>query len=217
MSITKTFKNHRGQLHVMNTALVALTSLYVIGAAVALSAPYWVSATSALAPLAAFAATPLGIGILATVSVALIGLAVYSIIKNNKISEEKAPKVVADDQNQPVLMLTQDVFEQMKENNKHENKDGKVIEGKYCIYFTNSEGKECRVIVDNNIAKELGNTLLSKIDSLEVKKDDGEYVSINDKSKQLEELGLNQNGAKEFNTYLGSVVVEQAASQEQKK
>ncbi len=38
-----TFKNHRGQFHKTNTALVALTSLYVIGAAVALSAPYWVS------------------------------------------------------------------------------------------------------------------------------------------------------------------------------
>lgn len=36
-----TFKNHRGQFHKTNTALVALTSLYVIGAAVALSAPYW--------------------------------------------------------------------------------------------------------------------------------------------------------------------------------
>lgn len=67
-----TFKNHRGQFHKTNTALVALTTLYVIGAAVALSSPYWVSSTCTLAPLAAFAATPLGIGVLATVAIALV-------------------------------------------------------------------------------------------------------------------------------------------------
>lgn len=50
-------KKHR---HKTNIALVALTSLYVIGTAVVLSTPYWVSSTSLLAPIAVFAATPLG-------------------------------------------------------------------------------------------------------------------------------------------------------------
>ncbi|WP_264377750.1 hypothetical protein [Wolbachia endosymbiont (group B) of Philonthus cognatus] len=43
MSILKT---HR---HKTNIAIVAFTSLYVIGTAVALSTPYWVSSTSILA------------------------------------------------------------------------------------------------------------------------------------------------------------------------
>ena len=63
------FKNHCGQFHKMNTALVALTSLYVIGAAVALSLPYWASSCPVLAPLATFATTPLGIGVLTFVAV----------------------------------------------------------------------------------------------------------------------------------------------------
>ncbi|MDR2609317.1 MAG: hypothetical protein LBC06_01830 [Rickettsiales bacterium] len=209
------FKNHRGQFHKMNTALVALTSLYVIGAAVALSSPYWASSYPVLAPLAAFAATPLGIGILATVAVALIGLAVYAISKNNEISELKAPKIVINNEGQLLLMLTRDVLKEIKENNQHKDEKGKEIEGQYCIYFTNSEGKECRVIISNKMSPlSMGNSLYLPIHSLEVKNKEGKYE---DMQQQVATLGLNQNGAKEFNTYLGSVVVKQAASQEQKK
>ncbi len=74
-----TFKNHRGQFHKTNAALATFTALYVIGAAVALSAPYWVSSTSMLAPLAAFAATPLRMGVLAFVAAALTYLVLLVI------------------------------------------------------------------------------------------------------------------------------------------
>ncbi|MGL9717643.1 MAG: hypothetical protein ACR5K9_02950 [Wolbachia sp.] len=174
------------------------------------------SSTCTLAPLAAFAATPLGIGILATVAVALIGLAIYAIMRNNKISELKAPKIV-NEKGQLVLLLTRDVLDEVKENNQHKDEKGQLIANEYCLYF-NLEGKSYRVIVGDNATDELGNTLLLNINSLEVKNDEGKYVPISDKSKQLEELDLNKNDAKEFNTYLGSVVVEQAGqSQGQKK
>ncbi|NSM56457.1 hypothetical protein HET73_02585 [Wolbachia endosymbiont of Atemnus politus] len=204
MSICKTFKNQRGQFYKMSIALVALTSLYVIGAAVALSAPFWVSSTSALALLAAFAATPPGIGILVTVAVALIGLAVYSIIKNNELSELKAPKIVNNKEGQQLLLfLTGDVIKIIKENNQYKDEKGKEIEGKYFIYFTNSEGKEGRVIIFSNQGlSSVGDTLCLPIHSLEVKNKEGkyEYASMD---QQKATLGLDKDGAKGFNTYLG--------------
>ncbi|WP_246226436.1 hypothetical protein [Wolbachia endosymbiont of Madathamugadia hiepei] len=109
------FKNYRGQFHKMNTALAALTSLYVIGAAVALSSPY--------------ATTPLGIGVLTTVAITLIGLAWYTISKNNEISEEKAPKLVSRN-GQVMLLVTRDMFEEMKKN---KNKEGQLIDNEYYI------------------------------------------------------------------------------------
>ncbi|MDG7053341.1 MAG: hypothetical protein LKM45_05720 [Wolbachia endosymbiont of Alcedoecus sp.] len=142
------FKNHLGQFHKMNTALVALTSLYAIGAVVALSSPYWASSYPALAPLVAFAATPLGIGILATVSVALIGLAVYAISKNNEVSEEKALKVT-----QGGLLVRRDVYEEMKKNNQVKDDNGNAKPGQYYIVF-NLGDKNYRVIVGDEFADE---------------------------------------------------------------
>ncbi|WCR59844.1 MAG: hypothetical protein PG978_001292 [Wolbachia endosymbiont of Ctenocephalides felis wCfeF] len=111
-------------------------------------------------------------------------------------------------------MLTRDVLKEMKENNQHKDEKDKEIEGQYCIYFTNSEGKECRVIISNKMNPlSMGDTLCLPIHSLEVKNKEGKYEDI---QQQAATLGLNQNGAKEFNTYLGSVVVEQAASQKTK-
>ncbi len=207
------FRNHRGQLRKMNVALVALTSLYVIGATAAFSAPHWVSSTSALTPLAAFAATPLGIGILATVAVALVGLAMYAISKNNKISELEAMKFVVDSGNVK-LQMTKKEFEYIKRNNKNRDKDGRIVEGEYRIDFANSEGKECYVIVTSEKSHEMGNTLLLNISSLNMKNNEGKYVAQTDMSKAL---GLDRVGAKEFNTYLNSVIVGQTVGQEQTK
>ncbi|MDF0607372.1 hypothetical protein HSX44_00385 [Wolbachia endosymbiont of Onchocerca gibsoni] len=207
------FRNHRGQLRKMNVALVALTSLYVVGATAAFSAPHWVSSTSALTPLAAFAATPLGIGILATVAVALVGLAMYAISKNNKISELEAMKFVVDSGNVK-LQVTKKEFEYIKRNNKNRDKDGRIVEGEYRIDFANSEGKECYVIVTSEKSQEMGNTLLLNISSLNMKSNEGKYVAQTDMSKTL---GLDRAGAKEFNTYLNSVIVGQTVDQEQAK
>ncbi len=207
------FRNHRGQLRKMNVALVALTSLYVVGATAAFSAPHWVSSTSALTPLATFAATPLGIGILATVAVALIGLAMYAISKNNKISELEAVKIVVDSGNVK-LQVTKKEFEYIKRNNKNRDKDGRIVEGEYRIDFANSEGKECYVIVTSEKSQEMGNTLLLNISSLNMKSNEGKYVAQTDMSKTL---GLDRAGAKEFNTYLNSVIIGQTVDQEQAK
>lgn len=208
-----TFKNHHGQFHKTNTALVALTSLYVIGAAVALSSPYWVSSTSMLA---AFAATPLGIGVLAFVAIVLTSLAIYAISKNNKISEVKAPKIVKDN-DKAELLVTKEVYEDIKANNQNKNEKGEVIKDEYRIYFS-LEGKDYYVtgeIGDGKAA--FGDTVFLGINSLAKKNDKGEYVSISDNEKQLEELGLNKGENKGVNTYLGSLIVEQVASEQEAK
>lgn len=211
-----TFKNHCGQFHKTNTALVALTALYVIGAAVALSSPYWVSSTSMLAPLAAFAATPLGIGILAIVAVALVSSAMYAISKNNEISELKAPKIVVhnDRKNskETALLVTEDILMEMARNNQVKDEEGKVEKGKHYIAFS-LEGKNYRIIVDiNQLTNMLGNTLLFKISSLKEKNDEGKFEAVNE-TKWNKTLGLDKDGAKEVNTYLGSVIAKQVAQE----
>ncbi|WP_179949512.1 hypothetical protein [Wolbachia endosymbiont of Leptopilina clavipes] len=102
------FKNHR---HKTNIALVALTSLYVIGTAVALSTPYWVSSTSILAPIAVFAATPLGISVLAFAAVALASLAIYSMTKTPVVSIIKKT-------GDPFVKVKDKDFEYIKKYNK---------------------------------------------------------------------------------------------------
>ncbi|MFP3032668.1 MAG: hypothetical protein ACEY3M_16645 [Wolbachia sp.] len=127
-------KKHR---HKTNIALAALTSLCVIGAVTALSAPYWVSSTSLLAPLAVFAATPLGISVLAFVAVALVSLAIYSIIKNNKISEPKTPNIVIrSNKGDLFVKVENEDFEYIKKHNQNKNQDGSVILDEYLIYFS---------------------------------------------------------------------------------
>lgn len=186
-----TFKNHCGQLHKTNTALVALTALYVIGAAVALSSPYWVSSTCTLAPLAAFAATPLGMSVLAFVTVALISLAIYSFMKNNEISELKAPRIVAgSSQRYLMLQVTNKDLEFIEKNYKNEN-------GEYTIDFTNSKGEVFKAesygqirYIGNPDPILLGNTKLLDIHQLYKKKGDSTFEQINC-GQELKTLGLN--------------------------
>ncbi|BET36050.1 MULTISPECIES: hypothetical protein [Wolbachia] len=185
------FKNHRGQLHKTNTALLVLTSLYVIGAAVALSSPYLMSSTYILAPLAAFAATPLGMSVLAFVTVALISLAIYSFMKNNEISELKAPRIVAgSSQRYLMLQVTNKDLEFIEKNYKNEN-------GEYTIDFTNSKGEVFKAesygqirYIDNPDPILLGNTKLLDIHQLYKKKGDSTFEQINC-GQELKTLGLN--------------------------
>lgn len=69
-------------------------------------------------------------------------------------------------------------------------------EGKYYIDFS-LEGKNYRIIVDdqpiNNMM--MGNTLLFKIDSLEVKNKEGKFETV-DETEWNKTLGLDKNGAK---------------------
>lgn len=185
------FKNHRGQLHKTNTALLVLTSLYVIGAAVALSSPYLMSSTYMLVPLAAFAATPLGMSVLAFVTVALISLAIYSFMKNNEISELKAPRIVAgSSQRYLMLQVTNKDLEFIEKNYKNEN-------GEYTIDFTNSKGEVFKAesygqirYIGNPDPILLGNTKLLDIHQLYKKKGDSTFEQINC-GQELKTLGLN--------------------------
>lgn len=185
------FKNYRGQLHKTNTALAVLTSLCVIGAAIALSAPYWVSSTSILEPLET--------SVLATVTVALIGSATYSIMKNNEISELKAPRIVAGScQRYLMLQVTDKDLEFIEENYKNEN-------GEYVIDFTNLKGEVFKAesygqirYIGNPDPILLGNTKLLDLHQLYKKNGDGIFEEINC-GQELETLGLGveENDAKE--------------------
>ncbi|KAB2978256.1 hypothetical protein DEF52_02045 [Wolbachia endosymbiont of Nasonia oneida] len=201
-SFMLTFKNHCGQLHKANTVFVAFTAIYVIGGLAILSTPLWRPSTC---KLAAFAATPLGMGVLAFVAAALTYLAIYAISKNNEISELKALKVIKDG-----LLVTEDAFREIVRNNQVKDEEGKVEKDKHYIDFS-LEGKNYRIIVDiDQLTKTLGNTLLFKIDSLKEKNDEGKFEAVNE-TKWSKTLGLDKDGAKEVNTYLGSPIVEQAA------
>lgn len=181
-------KNHR---YKTNTALAALTSLCVIGAVAALSAPYWVSSISILAPFR--------MSVLATVTVTLIGSATYSIMKNNEISELKAPRIVIGSyQRYLMLQVTDKELKFIEKNYKNEN-------GEYTIDFTNSKGEVFKAesygqikYTDNPYPILLGNTKLLDLHQLHKKNDDGIFEEINCE-QELETLGLGteENDAKE--------------------
>ncbi|MFT4327185.1 MAG: hypothetical protein AB3P07_05605 [Wolbachia pipientis] len=183
-----TSKNHPQKT---NIVLTVLTSLCVIAAATALSAPYWVSSTSILEPLET--------SVLATVTVALIGSATYSIMKNNEISELKAPRIVAGSfQRYLMLQVTNKDLEFIEKNYKNEN-------GKYTIDFTNSKGEVFKAesygqirYINNPDPILLGNTKLLDLHQLYKKNSDGIFEEINC-GQELETLGLGveENDAKE--------------------
>ncbi|WP_265023398.1 hypothetical protein [Wolbachia endosymbiont (group A) of Epistrophe grossularia] len=122
----------------------------------------------------------------------------------------KALKVIKDG-----LLVTKDAFREIARNNQVKDEEGKVEKDKYYIDFS-LEGKNYRIIVDiDQLTKTLGNTLLFKIDSLKEKNDEGKFEAVNE-TKWSKTLGLDKDGAKEVNTYLGQLIsVEQVASQQQ--
>ncbi|GFT22510.1 uncharacterized protein NPIL_455771 [Nephila pilipes] len=206
MLTSKYFKNHRGQSHKTNIAFVALAALCAIGAIVALSAPFWRSST------AAFATTPETF-ILAGTNITLAYLAIYTISRNNKISELKAPKVFSEC-GEAKLLVTKEVYEEMKKDNQVKDN---AEEDKWYIDFS-LKGENYRITVDGQSDNDetVGNSLLLIINSLEVKNKEGKFETV-DKTEWNKTLGLDKEGAKEVNTYLGSLIVEQVASQQQGK
>ncbi|WP_250126916.1 hypothetical protein [Wolbachia endosymbiont of Ostrinia furnacalis] len=157
-----------------------------------------VSSTSILAPLAVFAATPLGMSLLATVAVALVSLAIYSIIKNNKISEPKTLNIVIIMNKKDLFVkVKNEDFEYIKKHNQNKNQDGSVISDEYLIYFS----LESNSYYITATSKEMDNNDgLLKINSLGRKNDQGEYELIDEYRKKLETLGLGveENGPKEL-------------------
>ncbi|OCA05892.1 hypothetical protein [Wolbachia endosymbiont of Trichogramma pretiosum] len=95
------------------------------------------SSTSLLVPLAVFAAAPLGISVLAFAAVALVSLAIYSIIKNNKISEPKTPNIVMrSNKGDLFLKVKNEDFGYIKKHNQNKNQDGSVILDEDLIDFS---------------------------------------------------------------------------------
>ncbi|MFP3022984.1 MAG: hypothetical protein ACEY3K_08780 [Wolbachia sp.] len=183
-----TSKNY---LQKTNIVLIVLTSLCVIGAATTLSVPCWMSSASMIGPI--------GINLLATVTVALIASVTYSIIKNNEISELKAPRIVTGNyQRYLILQVTNEDLEFIENNYKNEN-------GEYTIDFTNSKGEVFKAAsydqiryIDNPDPILLGNTKLLDLHQLYKKNGDGIFEEINCE-QELETLGLGveENDAKE--------------------
>lgn len=183
-----TSKNHPQKT---NIVLIVLTSLCVIGAATTLSAPCWMSSASMIGPI--------GTNLLATVTIALIVSVTYSIMKNNEISELKAPRIVTGSyQKYLILQVTNEDLEFIEKNYKNEN-------GKYTIDFTNSKGEVFKAesygqikYKDNPDPILLGNTKLLDLHQLYKKNDDGIFEEINC-GQELETLGLGveENDAKE--------------------
>ncbi|WP_264736117.1 hypothetical protein [Wolbachia endosymbiont (group A) of Rhinocyllus conicus] len=172
-----------------------------------------------LAPLAAFAATPLGMSVLAFVAVALICLAVYAISKNNEISELKAWKLsVSSDYAHLVLQVLSEDSKFIEENYK--------VDDKHRIDCVNSKGEVYRITLDGHVKYKdndhpilLGSTYLFRVSSLDVKDGEGKYVSINDRSKQLETLGLGLEDQypKELSiTFMPSTVMQKPAAEQGK-
>ncbi|WFW29490.1 MAG: hypothetical protein LJI21_01695 [Wolbachia endosymbiont of Menacanthus eurysternus] len=205
------FKDHRGQFHKMNTALATLTATYAVIAAVAFSSPHWASSYPILAPLVAFTATSLGMFMLATSVVILTGLALYAISKNNEVSELKTPKLINYD-GQTMLLLTRDVFEDIKENNK--NNYNEFIENQYCIDHLNLNNKDYRITIDNKFNEE-GNTLLFKVLQSEIKNSKNE--SFLKEKKSLEELNSSEKSTEKINTCLDGLSSIAPVQQEQRK
>lgn len=211
MSILKT---HR---HKTNIAIVALTSLYVIGTAVALSTPYWVSSTSILAPIAVFAATPLGISVLAFAAVALASLAIYFIIKNNEISEPKIPSIVIKSCEGDLFVKVKDEdFEYIKKHNQNKNQDGSVILDEYRIDFILESHSYYITATSKEMNDDYG---LLKINSLGRKNDKDEYKLIHEDKQELKTLGLysEENDAKELTIRLVPSLIVKSSEDEQHK
>ncbi|WP_264338514.1 hypothetical protein [Wolbachia endosymbiont (group A) of Cheilosia soror] len=139
-------------------------------------------------------------------------LAIYTISRNNKISELKAPKIVVN--GEAKLLVTKEVYEEMKKDNQVKDN---AEEDKWYIDFS-LKGENYRIAVDGQFDNDetIGNTLLLSINSLEVKNKKGKFEAIEEEWDKT--LGLDKDGAKEVNTYLGQLIsVEQVASQQQGK
>ena len=156
------------------------------------------SSTSILAPIAVFAATPLGISVLAFVAVALVSLAIYSIIKNNKISEPKTPNIVIISNKGDLFAKVKDEdFEYIKKHTQNKHQNGDIITDEYLIYFS-LESKSYYITATS---KEMNNNDgLLKINSLGRKNDKDEYKLIHEDKQELKTLGLysEENDAKEL-------------------
>lgn len=183
-----TSKNHPQKT---NIVLIVLTSLCVIGAATTLSAPCWMSSASMIGPI--------GTNLLATVTIALIVSITYSIMKNNEISELKAPRIVTGSyQRYLMLQVTDKDLEFIEENYKNEN-------GEYTIDFTNSKGEIFKAesygqirYNDNPDPILLGNTKLLDLHQLYKKNGDGIFEEINcGQELAMLGLGVEKNDAKE--------------------
>ncbi|WP_264375629.1 hypothetical protein [Wolbachia endosymbiont (group B) of Sphaerophoria taeniata] len=166
-------------------------------------------------PIAVFAATPLGISVLAFAAVALVSLAIYSIIKNNKISESKTPNIVIISKERGLFaQLKDEDFEYIKKHNKNKHQNGDIITDEYLIYFS-LESKSYYITATS---KEMDkNDGLLKINSLGRKNDKDDYDLIHEDKQELKTLGLysKENDTKLIITLVPSSIVKSSKAEQQ--
>ncbi|WP_341807793.1 hypothetical protein [Wolbachia endosymbiont (group E) of Neria commutata] len=197
-----TYVDNLGRCRGKNIALTFLiipAGLSSIASLVTISMPYWSPAPIAFfappAPLVAFAATPLGMGILAGFAAlfALMAvLAISHVIANNKISEMEGPKIVLCNERSLILEVqkTNGDYEYITTKYQRKNDDDKLIPNEFCMGFTNSEGERVRIVFTNNKPILSGNYVGLLIASVEVKGSNDNYVLKEDLEDQLSALGL---------------------------
>ncbi|WP_265041619.1 hypothetical protein [Wolbachia endosymbiont (group B) of Melanostoma mellinum] len=154
------------------------------------------SSTSILAPIAVFAATPLGISVLAFVAVALVSLAIYSIIKNNKISEPKTPNIVIISKERDLFVKVKDEdFEYIKKHNQNKKQNGSIITDEYRIDFSLESNSYYITATSKEMDK---NDELLKINSLGRKNDKGKYELIHEEKSKTLGFSTEENDDKEL-------------------
>lgn len=155
------------------------------------------------------------ISVLAFAAVALASLAIYSIIKNNEISEPKTPNIVIRMNKEDLFVKVKDEdFEYIKKHNQNKHQDGSVVPDEYRIDFSlKSNSYYITATSDNNGG-------LLKINSLGRKNDEGKYELIHEYEKKLETLGLGaeENDVQELTIeFVPSSIVKSPEAEQQEK
>ncbi|MDD9331526.1 MAG: hypothetical protein PV340_02620 [Wolbachia sp.] len=136
------------------------------------------------------------LGVVAVLSAALRGLAIYAIKGNNKISEMEGPTIVlsfAPDARRktlfplPYLQILEKDLDHIKSCNYMKDANENPI-----LVFTTPEGKMLRIIICGQVISPIGNNLTFCINPIEVKGENGEYKLV-DQNRLLSTLGFNKN------------------------
>ncbi|APR98107.1 type IV pilus modification PilV family protein [Wolbachia endosymbiont of Folsomia candida] len=165
-----TYVNHRGEYRGTNIGLTfgatisTLSTLAAIGAGIAI----FMKPALLLSIGLTLPATLVALGILAISLAAVALLAIYSIRKNNQISEMKGPKIVVC-KSHDVLVVTREDYKFIEENLKNSDDNSE-----FRIDLTTSKSKGVYVAGKYDSANKLGDSMMIKID---VKGSDGNAIT----------------------------------------
>lgn len=163
------------------------------------------------------------LGVAFTLLAAITSLAIYSIRKNNEISEMKGPKLVLANGDYVMLQVAQEDYEYIKASNKAENAEAKPGSETYDIDLE-LNGQRLHILCGESNLPLLGNDKYLAIGQMTLKEKDGQdkmLISFNEKNKvtlhkdELSKLGLGtkENDARALSvTLLPSPKVEETKS-----